>query len=240
LKDAMFLLKTYWSYSKLAFPATIFVFAAYGFFAGMLLNNLKEDYNNGFEGFAADLVIVCFASCSGFLLTKGYLSNPYWKNDSFTKQLAVLRSMPIPVGTLALSRSLQILILSPVLLAVFFGVLYASSSWAKELSPLTYLQFILVWFGCGNFISAWHVVREWGVSGRRYFWSSFVIVVLIIALCAAVWMVGGTHLTIRLGEMWTPHAAGWTGAAAGIGIAAASHVWMYRKLCAILLSRDFG
>lgn len=239
LKDAMFLLKTYWSYSKFAFPLTIFVFAAYGGFAGMLLNTLQKE-NRGVAGFIADVIIVCFSSCAGFLLSKGYLNNPYWKNDSFSKQLASLRIVPIPVGTLALSRSLQVLILSPITMTAFFAVMYVSSGWAKELSLLTYLQFILVWFGCGNLVGAWHIVQEWSVSGRRYFWSSSVIVVLIIVLCAAVWSLSGTHLTIVLGEELSRPATGWAAAAVGLGVTVLSHVWMYRKLCATLLSRDFG
>ena len=196
--------------------------------------------NREVAAFTADMAILCFASLAGFPLTRGYLANPYWKNDYFTKQLASLRVLPIPVGTLAFSRSLQLLILSPLTMAVFFGVMYISSEWVRQLPLLTYISTILVWFGFGNFVGAWHVVKEWGGSGKRYFWSSFAVVLIIILACAAVWAASGNHLFTGLAELLIRPAAGWTGAAAGVAVTVLSHIWMNWKLRGLLTSRDFA
>ena len=239
MKDALHLLGYQWKRTKLAVPFTFVFFAVYGGIAGMLMNSWRRE---GVELFAflTDLLIVSFMSMPGVPFSREYLANPYWKNDTFTKQLAALRMLPIPVGTLALSRSLQILLLSPLTTAVFFGAMYGVSVWARQFPPSVFIPFVLVWFGFGNAACAWFLTKEWSVSGKRYLIFSFVTIGLAFAMCGAVWGLGGTHLVLALPKWLSAPGAGWAGAAAGIGAAVLSHVWLYRRLCAILTTRDFS
>ncbi|WP_309123277.1 hypothetical protein [Paenibacillus sp.] len=237
LRDALWLTRTQWSHSKIGLVMTVAFYGAYGGLTGMFSDEwVAEDF--AFTGIMMDLLVVTFMSMNGFVFCKGYLNNPYWKNDSFTKKLAMMRSLPIPVETLAMSRSIQVLLASPVSTLLFFGIFYIASDWARDLPLAVLLPFVLFWFAIGNAFSVWFVVEEWSRSGKRYLLSSFLAVIAFVAFVVAFYFLTGKHLTFFVVEsIQKPGGWLWTALALPIGVAA--HVWMQLRLRRILLHRDF-
>lgn len=237
-KDALWLTRKQWRRTKIAFVFTILFFAAYGGLAGIFLNDwlLEGDH---FQAFVTDGLIATFMTCVGFMFSRGYMNNAYWKNDSFTKQIAMLRTLPIPVGTLALSRSLQIVIIAPITTLSFFGTMYAASDWIRALPLITFLQFVLVWFAFGNLCSSWLAIREWSVSGKKYLLSSAVVVATLIIVSIGIYPLTGQHVTTGLvAVLQGPF--GWVWTATAIVAIPAGHLLMYRRLSRLLQSRDYA
>jgi accessory gene regulator protein AgrB len=238
IKDALWLTKKQWAYTKFGFAFTILFYAAYGGLGGMFSEDWLSDMEI-FTGIMIDLTIVIFMSMNGFVFSKGYFNNQYWKTDTFTKKLAMLRSLPIPVESLAMSRSIQIAIMSPVLTLTFFIVFYATSDWARSLPLSTFISFVVVCFALGNASSCWFVIQEWSRSGKRYFISSCIVVALILAIVIPVTLLSKVHLFAGLTEA-VSKPAGWLWAVLALALAVATHAWMQLRLRRILRQRDFA
>ncbi|HZG55752.1 hypothetical protein [Paenibacillus sp.] len=238
LKDAIWFNRKQWAYTKLGFGFTLAFYATYGGLAGMFSGDWFEEMET-FQAVMTDFVVLAFMSCVGFVFSKGYLNNPYWKNDAFTKRLATLRTHPIPVETLAMSRSVQLAAVSPLSAAVFFGVFYAVSEWAQSLHPATFLQFAFVWLAFGNVCGAWFVLQEWGASGKQYLLRSVYAMLAYVAAGAVLYVTTKKHVTIGLAEA-IDAPGGWVWTLAALAAAVAAHVWMQRRLRRILHRRDFA
>jgi len=238
VKDALWLTKKQWAYTKFGFAFTIAFYAAYGGLTGMFSDDWFSD-REAFTAIMMDFVVVTFMSMNGFLFSKGYFNNAYWKTDTFTKRLAMLRSLPIPVESLAMSRSIQIAIMSPISTVTFFIVMYAASDWARSMPLSSYLSYVLVWFAFGNVCSCWFVIEEWSRSGKRYLLSSCFALLVILALIASITLLTGTHLATGLAEALRAP-VGWLWAALSLAVAVAAHVWMQLRLRRILQTRDFA
>jgi len=237
-KDAWWLMKRQLSFSKIGFVVTILFYAAYGAMSGMFANDWLSD-RDAFTAVLIDIVVVIFLSMNGFVFCKGYFNNPYWKTDAFTKKLATMRTLPIPAETLAMSRSLQVLLMSPISTIAFFLAFYLVSDWARALPLSTYLQFVLVWYAFGNAGSVWFVVEEWSRSGLRYLLSSLYAVFAFFAAGAAITLLTGSHLTFGLAEA-IRRPGGWLWTALAVAVAVGAHVWMRFRLRRVLLRRDFA
>ncbi|TLS51236.1 hypothetical protein FE782_16020 [Paenibacillus antri] len=236
-RDAWWLTRTQWSHSKIGLVMTIAFYGTYGGMTGMFSDEwVSESF--AFTGIMMDLLVLTFMSMNGFVFCKGYFNNPYWKTDSFTKKLAMMRTLPIPVETLAMSRSIQVLSASPVSTALYFGIFYIASDWARNLPVTVLLQFVLFWFALGNAFSVWFVVEEWSRSGKRYLLSSFLALFVFIAVVVAFYFLTGKHLTFFIVDA-IQRPGGWLWTALAVLIGVAAHVWMQLRLRRILLHRDF-
>jgi len=239
LRDAFFLVKNQWRYTRIGFVFTLGFYAVYGGIAAMFLNRAEEESALGVIAVMSDVLVVTFMSAVGFIYSKGYLNNPYWRNDSFTKTLAVLRTLPIPVETLAWSRSLQIALISPLSTAAFFGAFYAVSNWAQTLDATAFIASVLVWFAFGNICSGWFVLVEWGTSGKRYLWLSIAAsTLLIVAVVVLAWSTDQTLTYAIGGAMEGSGRMLWPLLA--LAAAALAHRWMRHRLRRALLERDFA
>ena len=178
-KDAFKLMTHQWFTSWIALIFSFAFFGIYGAFAGVFTNVWLLEYVPAVRAIP-DITILTFMSSIGFLFTKVYLT-PYWRTDAFTKNLATLRSLPISAKTLAASRILQILIVSPLNAAVFFTAFYVSSSWIREFHFIIFVGFVLVWLLFGMICSGFLILLEWGTSGRGYIFGTFVVVLVILA-----------------------------------------------------------
>lgn len=238
VRDAWWLTRKQWAYTKFGFVFTIVFYALYGGLAGMFSGDWFTEAET-LPAILIDIVLLVFMSMNGFVFSKGYFNNPYWKTDSFTKQLAMLRSLPIPVESLAMSRSLQVAIMSPITTMTFFTVFYFASEWARGLPLGTFILFALVWFSFGNSVSCWFVIEEWSRSGKRYLINSCVVTLSIIAGVIAITLLGDVHLFAELKEL-VGGPGGWLWAVLALALAVAAHAWMQLRLRRILLRRDFA
>jgi len=238
LKDAVWLNRKQWAYTKFGFGFTLAFYATYGGLAGMFSGDWFKEMET-FQAVMTDFVVVAFMSCVGFVFSKGYLNNAYWKNDAFTKRLATLRTLPIPVETLAMSRSVQLAAVSPISAIAFFGVFYGASEWAQSLPLHTFLQFAFVWLAFGNVSGAWFVLQEWGTSGKQYMLRNVYAMLSYIAAGAALYLTTGKHVAFGLAEA-IEAPGGWVWTVTALAAAIAAHVWMQRRLRSVLHRRDFA
>lgn len=231
-KDAWWLAKQQWLNSKLGFLFTIVFFGVYGAFSGFFASVWLEE-SAFVQGIFVDMLVLTFLSSSGFIFSKAYLINPYWKNDSFTTKLAMLRTLPIPIETLAVGRLVQVLLMSPVSTIAFLVPMYATSVWAKSIPIPAYIGFMIVWLVYGNLISMLMIIMEWSTNGRRYLWGSIFAVVAIVGAAIVYYVVMRQHIVYTLGEaVKSPLGWLWPVVAIAVGIAghAALQSWMRKTI----------
>ena len=238
LKDALWLMRRICFSTRFGIIFTTLFYLVYGAVAGLMTNAVRDPENDWLELFIIDIVMATFMSSVGFVFIKDYFQ-PYWQKDTFTRSLATLRVLPIPVETLALSRLIQILVFSPVTTFMFFFGFYVLSGWAKEIPFGLFLAFILCWFAYGNACSGLLVLAEWGASGKRYMVFSFLIILLMLVVIAVIYVWTGYTVSGAL-VFLLQQPFGWLWPVLALAAAAGVHIWSQRRLRAILSSRDFA
>ncbi|ANE45542.1 hypothetical protein SY83_03585 [Paenibacillus swuensis] len=136
---------------------------------------------------APDLLIVIFPSVLGISFTKDYLN--YIKNDTFTKRMALYRTMPIRIEEVVLARFLNIIICTIYNTLTLFTVLYfLTERMNGALTLIPYIGFTITLVGYSMIMSACYVYYELGYSGKRYLMTNFVmtILLLIVVIVAGV------------------------------------------------------
>ncbi|WP_410513311.1 hypothetical protein PaeBR_02280 [Paenibacillus sp. BR2-3] len=154
------------------------------FFTGLLINSSV----GGVERTAiTDFMLMSLLPILGFTYSRR--SFKYWSEDSYTKMLAYLQSLPIPIAVILCKRKLQALLSFALNGILYFGLIYAlSGDLRTELSPLPYVVFALTWIGYGLVMTGVYVAIEFLCSGKIYCWMT----ILIMALCA------GASLLVKL------------------------------------------
>ena len=174
----------------LSYPATgLFVF-----FFGFMLTGWVEIFSEALDNgpsedaeeatFGAYYVDVFFLAL-GLLLVGNYVSRDYLSSwvDSFSKRLYFLRSLPISVWGVVMSRMLTMV---PALVftvpALFLPVYFLSEAFASQLGPLQYLWFAAIWVGYGFFWAGLFLYLELGIHGKTYNWLAIGMVVFLLFL----------------------------------------------------------
>ena len=236
LKDAFWLMRRQY-FSSVLWPAVTFgIYAVYGAVAGILTSSwpFESDRSNHL---LSDLLVISFMASSGFVFSKVYWSS-YWKTNAFFSMLAALRALPIPVETLALSRNLQILLISPVNTLFFFLGFWLAGDWLRSLEPGVQLTYVLFWFVFGNLLSCFFVLMEWGTSGKWYLLATLAVIGVSWLVLIALLIATGRSLSDNLADLF-PQAPGlWTVAFAAA--TAVAHTLTHRLLKTILRRRDFA
>ncbi|MCI3927640.1 hypothetical protein MO973_46495 [Paenibacillus sp. TRM 82003] len=212
-------------------------FGAYGGLAGLFSNDWLDEAG-AFQAIMMDILILTFMSSSGFIFTKGYINNPYWKNDSFTTKLAMLRTLPISLESLALSRLLQVICVTPIMTIFFFTPFYIASEWARQISIPAYIGFMLLWMAFGSVTSAALVRVEWGNHGKKYFLYSVYAAIGMSTAVVVYYFATKKHVAFTLGAV-IESPLGWIWPILGLLIAAPMHVYLHRRLCRTIARRDF-
>jgi|GEM_PF-2664482 len=237
MKDAYKLLKHQWFTSWIALMFSFAFFGLYGAVSGFFTNEWLREYNTGAMVFP-DITILCFMSSIGFFFSKAYL-NPYWRTDTFTKNLATLRALPISTKTLAASRILQILIMAPLNAGVFFTAFYVCSSWAREFHFITFVSFVLVWLFFGIICSAFLILLEWGTSGKMYMLGTVIVILLLLAASILYHGLLKSSIIVGLTDMLQT-SFGWLLPVFMIILAAAALRGTYHRLQYIMTHRDIA
>lgn len=101
-------------------------------------------------------------------LSSGYMT--IWR-DPFSKRLAFLRSLPIPVRELVAGRLLFMLLSTMISASVFFIPFYLLLEDLRELAePSVFLWFTLVWTGYALASGGVALFLELGLPGKVTFW----------------------------------------------------------------------
>ncbi|MFP7298301.1 hypothetical protein [Neobacillus niacini] len=217
LKDAVWLAKKEYQYQWRAFIATFIACLFIGTSTGFLLLGSDgsgiQEFSVFIHRYIVDLFFVGVApSFATFFMAKPYLSFQNAKQNPYGKRMAVLRSLPVPVSVLSLSRI--ILMLSTLVIMslafygmmgmVLFGIMRSSFDF---LTVSEFLIFGFFWFGFAMIAGGISPYIEYGMKGTMlhilpYLYMGVFVVVEVILMVNGVGIVE-TSLDIVKSIGWT-------------------------------------
>lgn len=129
----------------------------------------------------------------------------YISEDSYTRMLAYMRALPVPVAAILCKRKLDALFAVAMNGTLYFGLLYALSPGIRaELRPASYLAFALTWIGYSLIVAGMYIMIEFSVSGVLYFWIISAVMLLALAVSGLVYLAGSNILlvTVDVSRSW--------------------------------------
>lgn len=175
LKDAVWLAKKEYQYQWRALIATFIASLFIGTLTGFLLSGANEsevrDFSEFIQRYVLDLFFVGVApSFATFFMAKPYLSLQNAKQNPYGKRMAVLRSLPVPVSVLSLSRIILMISTLVIMSLAFYGmmgtVLFGIAGSVFDF--LTFGEFIIFgffWFGFAMVVGGISPYIEYGMKG---------------------------------------------------------------------------
>lgn len=176
LKDAIWLAKMEYQHYWLAAILMFLLSLVFGMGTGFLLsesgNIVFEVNSNSMNRFLLDFIFIAMApSFATLFLSKPYISYQVAKGDPYGKRMAVLRSLPIPVSVLALSRTILVLSNIVVMSIAFYGSMsvvgaFFSNGLFAMMSTGEWLVFIFIWVGFMLAVGGINPYIEYGTNGK--------------------------------------------------------------------------
>ena len=151
----------------------------------------------------SDFLLVSMIPMLGFTFSRRTMK--YLAEDSYTRMLAYMRSLPVPAAVILCKRKLSTLFSFALNGTLYFGLIYAlSANMRSELSLPAYLAFAFTWIGYGLVISGMYIFVEFMVSGKAYFWSMIIFMVLSMGVTLLVSRAGGNLLlaSVDISKEW--------------------------------------
>jgi hypothetical protein len=127
---------------------------------------------------ALNLFVLAVMPNTGFLLGRRYFT--FYRKDSFTQQLRLLKSLPISNRLIVRSRFMQLATAAVVMGALLFGPLYVSLHF--DLGGWQFVEMALCWFGYSLVFGSLYVYWEMSLSGKRYLICNLVLTLLYIVV----------------------------------------------------------
>jgi len=170
---------------------------------------------------APDFIYLSILPNMGFLMNRAVLQ--YWRDDPYSRKLAVWRTMPISLKQIVLGRIMVMGLVAVPIALLFFGLQYGLSGPAREsLSLLEYMNFALFWLAYALFSGIALIYCELGFSGRTYFIICCGTFILYAPLTLLLWLSGQTAIerTIHAAASgnWLPALCAWTVALIGFAV----------------------
>ncbi|MGO4886600.1 hypothetical protein ACJ2A9_02490 [Anaerobacillus sp. MEB173] len=162
-------LKAQWIAISLTLLATIFIAIFSSILLDQSVRKLFGDEMMFYNHTLLDIIfLVLTPSFAAIFMSRPYLNFQTVKDDPFSKRMALLRSLPIPIPTLSLSR---ILLMVGTLLMMSFAfyltiTIVLPGHFFELLTPVEYLIFILFWFGYALAIGGINPFIEYGTNGK--------------------------------------------------------------------------
>ena len=196
----------------LSFPATALLAVALGLFTGVLTSDVFHARAEHDAIFPSLLLDFYFMGVAGLFLTLNALFNKdysaYWRRDYLSKRLFFLRSLPIGVRELVLSRVIIMLLTLVVTAPCFFLPLYlVSADPAFGSDPVRYAWFVALWLGYALFAGGANMYAWLGTDGRTNLWVALIVMALlalVIGLSNAAFGVGIVVGTMGLVRAYGP------------------------------------
>jgi hypothetical protein len=151
----------------------------------------------------SDFLLVSMIPMLGFTFSRRTMK--YLAEDSYTRMLAYMRTLPVPAAVILCKRKLNTLFSFALNGTLYFGLIYAlSANMRSELSLPAYLAFAFTWIGYGLVISGMYIFVEFMVSGKAYFWSMIIFMVLSMGAALLVSRAGGSLLlaSVDISKEW--------------------------------------
>lgn len=174
-----------------------------------MMNNVLIGDSDQMMNWATDFLYLTFLPILGFVINQTMMR--YWKEDSYTRKMALWRILPISSRQIALGRIIQLSVVLFCAHLVYFILQFVLvRSMGAELSVVTFIQYAVFWFGYSLTIAIIYVYWEIGHSGKTYFFSNliYIAVLLIVTVCFTTFnggtMVASTLHAIEDGSWWLP------------------------------------
>ncbi|RXT07159.1 hypothetical protein [Ammoniphilus sp. CFH 90114] len=173
LQQAIWLAKKEIKHHRILLLFTLFGTMFFALITSVLLDkSAKKMFGTEMVQYNHILLDIIFVNITVYLGTI-FISGPYLsfraiKEDPFSKRMAMLRSLPIPVPVLSLSRTLMMLITLVVMSITFYSTLAVAlpEGFYQLISPVEFMVFIVFWFGCSLAIGGLNPYIEYGTSGK--------------------------------------------------------------------------
>ncbi|WP_156288927.1 hypothetical protein [Oceanobacillus salinisoli] len=165
-------LKHHWSAIALSLLFTVFVGGSTGMLLADSAVKMFEDHATSYNCFLLDLIFLGLTPAfATIFMAKPYLTLQTIKEDPYSKRMAFLRSLPIPVNVLAFSRTIVMFIIllimsSAFYLSIVFVLIGMSSTFYDFISTGEFLIFIFIWFGYALAVGGINPFIEYGTNGK--------------------------------------------------------------------------
>lgn len=232
--EALWLAKKDVRRAWLSYPASgLFVFF-FGLFIVPSINDLSGP-GGAFDAFFADYFFLTIGS----VLAVNFMSGDYFRvfqDDVFSHRVIFLRSLPVPVQSLVVSRVMSMLFALPFTVPAFYlPAFFLTDLWEMGFS---YVWFVGIWLGWSLLYAGITLLCELGSSGRFYVWFSIAFIgVLIPALIFLEWSVSLRLVgrTVELAQGYGPLPA-----AASLVVGATAFILMARATVLRIERRDLS
>ncbi|GGD80361.1 hypothetical protein [Paenibacillus nasutitermitis] len=150
-------------------------------------NFLEADPATALDNWLVDFFYLSLIPCMGFLITQNNIK--FWKTDPVKDRIAYLRTLPVPMNTIVISRMIQMLIFFLIIAICFFTSQYLiSSDLQAMLSPYEFIAFALTWIGYGLAVSSTYVYFEMGVGGKAYPIACILYLLVYVLVTLLLWL----------------------------------------------------
>ncbi|WP_332632060.1 hypothetical protein [Halalkalibacter flavus] len=198
LNQAFWLVKKDLRYNWRGVVFTIIAVVFFGFFTTIFLEQAARAlFGDGvmyYNHVVLDIFFVAILpSLAAIFMSGPYLSFQTIKDDPFTKRMAFLRTLPIPVELLALSRTLLMLITLFMMSLAFYGTIVTQlpDRFYSYVTLNELFIFILVWFGYSLALGGMNPFIEYGTNGKILHLLPFLWIAIMIGLFVGFRLVVG-------------------------------------------------
>ncbi|WNS41726.1 hypothetical protein [Paenibacillus sp. MMS20-IR301] len=151
----------------------------------------------------SDVLLVTIICIMGVTFSRRNMK--YLADDTYTRLLAYMRTLPVPAAVILCRRQLNTLFAFTVNGALYFSLIYAiGASIRRELPVPAYLAFALTWIGFGLIIAGLFIFIEFSVSGKMYFVNMIAVMFLGIGAAGLIRLAGGNMLlsSVAVSKEW--------------------------------------
>ncbi|WP_068677576.1 hypothetical protein [Oceanobacillus sp. Castelsardo] len=246
-KDAFWLVKMEYKQQWVAVIST-FIFSLFcGLFIGTIFSGQMqfrfEVDSFSYNLFLLDFFLIGLAPAFATLsMAKPYMSYRVAKHGPYGKRMAVLRSLPISVSVLALSRTLFMLCTLIIMSLGFFESMTVtihmfSGNFFERLTIGEYFIFIIVWFGFMLTVGGLNPYVEYGMRGKMLHFIPYIYIGLVVILEIIFFVSFNQGIVESIIQLITTY--GWTVAFVSILIGVVSCYEWNKILKRRLKNRDY-
>ncbi|CAH1214205.1 hypothetical protein PAECIP111892_03987 [Paenibacillus auburnensis] len=183
-----------------AFLGAVVLMGYMGTMTGMVTDDVLGE---GEAKVLADFMLVTVIPMLGFTFSRRTMK--YVMEDSYTRMLAYMRSLPVPSAVILCKRKLHTVFSFSLNGVLFFGLIYTlSGSMRHELPLPAYLTFALTWVGYGLIVAGVFIFIELLTSGKAYCGLLFLFMLLSIIAALLISLAGGNLFlyTVNYSKEW--------------------------------------
>lgn len=204
LKHAWFMVRADLRGDKLhLLKVLVFSILFMGYLGTMTATFTEDALGTGAGRGLSDFLMISFIPFLGFALSRRTLK--YLSEDSYTRMLAYMRSLPVPAAVILSKRKLSAVLAFCLNGVLFFGLIYAiSANIRTELTGISYLVFAITWIGFGLMMTGIYIFVEFLVSGKAYFWITALLMLLSLGVALLIYWADGNLLlySISCSKEW--------------------------------------